>query len=69
MAIFIFKTNINKRLLKSTAQIFDVKDDIERWAVDLEDIDKVLRIKSTCNNPTILVEKLAKIGVKCQELT
>jgi hypothetical protein len=68
MAILIFKTNINKRLLKSTAQIFDVKEDIERWTVDLEDRDKVLRIESINNNPHVIVEALAKIGIKCQEL-
>jgi hypothetical protein len=68
MAILIFKTNINKRLLKSTAQIFNTKESIERWTVDLEDKDKVLRIKSTDNNPHIIVDELAKIGIKCQEL-
>jgi hypothetical protein len=69
MAILVFKTNINKKSLRPTAQIFEYKTDIARWSVDLEDKDKVLRVESINNNPYPIVEALTKIGIKCQELT
>ena len=68
MQILVFKTNINKRLLKPTAQLFDGKQDITRWTVDLEDKDKVLRVVSNDNNPHLIIEHLKNIGIKCQEL-
>ncbi len=68
MEILVFKTNINKRLLKPTAQLFDGKENITRWTVDLEDRDKVLRIESTNNNSQLIIEHLKEIGIKCKEL-
>jgi hypothetical protein len=68
IAIFIFKTNINKRPLKPTAQMFECKIDIARWSVNLGDKDKILGVECINNNPHSIVEALSKIGISCKEL-
>lgn len=48
MDLLIFKTNIKtKKKVKSLSAIFNSIPAISDWSIDLEDIDKVLRIEST----------------------
>ena len=48
MEVLILKTNIRyKKQLKTVAPLLDSKDNISRWNIDLNDIDKVLRIESS----------------------
>ena len=50
MELLIFETNItSKKKLQSLGPVFNNHSDILKWSVDLEDIDKVLRIEATPN--------------------
>ena len=47
MKLLIFKTNIgNKRKLNALKSVFNNHATIKHWTVDMEDIDKVLRIEA-----------------------
>ncbi len=69
MNILIFKTNIcfKKDLLK-VRPLLSACDYIIQWNIDQHDIDKVLRIVSTINNPIIIIQTITKIGYQCEEL-
>jgi len=47
MKLLIFKTNIgSQRKLNALKPVFNNHTTIKRWTVDMEDIDKVLRIEA-----------------------
>ncbi len=68
--IHIFKTNIKSKLdLDMLQLLFSSNRNIFRWSVDLEDIDKVLRIESNENlNEEEIINQLNLIGFSCKEL-
>lgn len=48
--LLILKTNIqSKRKLNKLVPVFNGHQSIQHWSVDLEDIDKVLRIETNKN--------------------
>ena len=48
--ILILRTNIDKKKkLNRVKQLFKENSNIIKWSVDMEDIDKVLRIETTAN--------------------
>ena len=48
MNLLIFQTDIkSKKKVNYLHPVFNEHDDILKWTVDLEDIDKVLRIEAT----------------------
>ncbi len=50
MELLVFETNIkSKKKVKSLKPLFNTHSDILKWSVDLEDVDKVLRIEATPN--------------------
>ncbi len=68
--IFIFETNIKTEKDKQTiSEVLNANNQIERWNIDLEDIDSVLRIESQ----TLTAEQIIKIitvqDFKCAELS
>jgi len=67
--IFILKTNISTEARKGSARnVLDGISGIERWSIDLHDIDCVLRIVS----PTLSYESIIMLmnthGFECSEL-
>lgn len=68
--IHIFKTNIKSNLDLDIIQLlFSSNRNIYDWSVDLEDIDKVLRIESNKSlSEKDIIEQLKFIGVSCEEL-
>lgn len=47
MKLYIFKTNIrNKKKIRFIQSLFKKHALIKKWSVDLEDVDKVMRVES-----------------------
>jgi hypothetical protein len=69
MEILVFKTNIHKKddILK-VSDIFNRNKDILAWNVDLEDIDRVLRIEAIANISSKVKLSLSHAGFYCREL-
>jgi len=69
MEILILKTNISsKKHVKAVAPLLDGQENISRWNIDLNDIDKVLRIESTEMELTEVVQLIQEAGFYCEEL-
>jgi hypothetical protein len=70
MNLYIFKTNINSshaifRLRKVLAD----RTFIKQWSIDLEDIDKVLKVLVRKDmNELELVSMIENSGIQCEEL-
>ena len=69
--ILVFKTNIkNHKKLELIAPIFNGQKDILDWSVDINDVDKVLRIETnTSLTENKVIELLSKVGVACMVMT
>lgn len=67
--ILVFKTNINngndKPLLEQTMAAIVA---IEEWSIDVEDVDRVLRVVSHETGPQEIINKVRALGFECQEL-
>ena len=69
MEVLILKTNIRyKKQLKTVAPILDGQNNISRWNIDLNDIDKVLRIESNDLEMEEVVQLIQEAGFHCEEL-
>ena len=67
--ILIFKTNIKfKKDLKKIEALLNGNPSITCWNIDMNDIDKVLRVVTTDINPTELINMVKKEGYVCEEL-
>ena len=67
--ILVFKTNImdgnDKLLLEQTMSVLGT---IEEWSIDLEDVDRVLRVVSHETGPEEIITKVRALGFECREL-
>jgi tRNA G26 N,N-dimethylase Trm1 len=69
MDVLILKTNIRfKKEVKAVAPLLDGQDSISRWNIDLNDIDKVLRIEANDMELTEVVQLIQEAGFQCEEL-
>ena len=67
--ILIFKTNIQTESDRLRIQsVLDHLDGIEKWNVDLQDIDCVLRIESRQFSPAEIILIINRCGFECAEL-
>lgn len=67
--ILVFKTDIGCSADEKQARhLLDALPDIQRWTLDSEDIDRVLRIESAGLAPEAVVETLCAAGFLCAEL-
>ena len=70
MELFIFKTNIqtNQQVYR-LKPILESHSHISRWTVDMDDIDKVLKVEADTNCCQEELIKLIKSqGIYCEEL-
>ena len=69
MYTLIFKTNIqSEQALKEIALLMSANSSLLNWSIDTEDIDKVLRVKSTKSNAAEIITTLSEAGYSCEEL-
>ena len=67
--ILIFKTNINTfEQMKRVDTILSHKNGIEKWNVDLEDCDKVLRIETSLLQTENVIKFLKSHDIYCEAL-
>ena len=68
--IHIFKTNVRTKLdLDMLQLLFSLNKNIIEWSVDLEDVDKVLRV-DTINNLSekAIASQIKLLGFNCEPL-
>ncbi len=69
MEVLILKTNIRyQKQVKVVAPLLDNRQSIARWNIDLNDVDKVLRIESKDIQLTEVVKLIHAAGFQCEEL-
>ena len=68
--LFILKTSIeSENNLKRLFSLFTFCPEIYDWSVDLEDIDKVLRVETSENIELVAIKELLQIiNIRCEEL-
>lgn len=68
-AIHIFKTNIHSvEQIKNADSFLSTHSKIEKWNIDLDDCDKVLRIESCPLVINDVIESLAPFNIYCEAL-
>jgi hypothetical protein len=69
--VLVFKTDIeNHEKLKQIKPVFDHQHSILEWSVDVQDIDKVLRIETKGSmTERKIINLMAKVGVACIVMT
>ena len=70
MELLIFKTNIKTRKkVKTIKSLFEYQSSIIKWSIDLEDIDKVLKVNITETLNENDIKNLIKVkGFYCEAL-
>ena len=67
--ILIFRTNIDTETDKQRIkELMDILPAVECWSVDMDDIDRVLRVVSHTLTMEQLIHLINKAGYQCQEL-
>lgn len=67
--VLVFKTNISSEYeIDRLKELFANHENIIRWNVDRQDVDKVLRIECGIINPITIVNLLRSTGFECEEL-
>ena len=69
MQILVFKTNVRsrKRVNALKPHLEDIQG-IIKWNVDLQDIDKILRVECASTPADIIAARLQQAGYYCEEL-
>lgn len=69
MKILVFKTNIESTDLPRIKQTFDALPAIQKWTIDFEDCDRVLRIESPSENLLpLVISEVGALGLMCMDL-
>lgn len=70
MELFILTTNVkNSDGLKFLSPILNKHPMVNRWSIDLEDRDRVLRIEATREAKEIdMIDLIVASGIKCASL-
>ena len=69
MEVLVFKTNLHDRNHINAIEPHIAKQPgIKKWNVDLEDIDKILRIETTGLHPAKIEHIVKSAGYMCEEL-
>lgn len=70
MKLFIFRTDIDTpNCVNKIEHVFNDHDHITKWFIDLEDIDKVLKVKGLKNLTEVEVQHIVNAkGFICEPL-
>lgn len=66
--VLVFKTNLCGSDVGNIATLLSNDPRIERWNVDLQDVDRVLRVESRLMTPLEVQRKVNAAGYLCEEL-
>jgi hypothetical protein len=68
--LFIFGTNLQTEKDKQViSKVLNANNEIERWNIDLEDIDSVLRVESQTLTAEQIIKIITEQDFKCSELS
>ncbi len=70
MKLFILKTDIKSQLqVNKLKPIFQKNASIAKWSVDLDDIDKVLKVETKIDSQQAdMIKLVQEQGINCEEL-
>lgn len=70
MKLFILKTNIKSQVqVNKLKPVFQKYEHIARWTVDLDDIDKVLKVETKVDaEQNEMIKIVQDQGIFCEEL-
>jgi copper chaperone CopZ len=69
MDILIFKTNLDNPVLVNRVQpVIQNIPGVQRWNVDIQDCDNVLRVEATEVSPRSIEAVLQDAGYYCEEM-
>lgn len=68
LIISVFKTNILERDLVTLKPVLDKFSGIDKWSVDLEDCENILRVESQYSIEQQIITMLLSLNVSCIEL-
>ncbi len=69
LQILVFKTTVKTPQDRATlAPFMDTLEQINRWTVDCEDCDCVLRVEADGVSPREIIELVQQAGFECFEL-
>lgn len=70
MKLFILKTNIkSQRQVNDLKPAFTRNHQIARWTIDLDDVDKVLKVETKEDCEEIeMINMVREQGIHCEEL-
>jgi hypothetical protein len=69
MNILIFRTNIRfKKDLRVIQPLLSAYKSVVQWNIDRDDVDRILRVVSTSNDPAGIIKTINKAGYNCEEL-
>lgn len=67
--ILVFRTSLHlEQDVNEVAALMNSEERIQRWNVDLHDVDKVLRIETACLPADDVIQLLRQAGYHCEEL-
>ena len=70
MDILVFKTDVrNRKRVNALAPHLENMKGILKWNVDLQDVDKVLRIECHSISANVIEKNLRQAGYFCEELS
>jgi hypothetical protein len=68
LIISVYKTNILEKDLIDLISILNNFNEVNKWSVDLEDCENILRIESYYSVEKETISKLHFVGIECVEL-
>lgn len=70
MNVLVFRTNVdNEQKLMVVSSLLNDFQEIKRWSLDQEDVDKVLRVEASESSTTSTIAKmLSSKELICEEL-
>ncbi len=69
MEVLVFKTDMTQQRQLLLADTLSSLGGLLRWSVDWEDCDRVLRVESDNLPSQVVIERLERVKISCEELS
>lgn len=67
--VLVFKTNVGHIFdIESVKPVLEALPSVRQWHIDMQDVDRVLRIEATKISPKEIILALRHAGYHCEEL-
>ncbi|NJK83403.1 MAG: hypothetical protein HC912_05875 [Saprospiraceae bacterium] len=68
MPVYVFKTSVLKENFDEVGQMLNEVLPDSKWNFDFEDVDNILRVESTVDISSLVIQKLNESQFFCEEL-